>query len=805
MKRKLFDRHLWREGMRQLSLIGIMTFIVMELTAILVPVGYFISWQQTLNDPSNSFGLSNLAGTVAQPLLVMLPYTAAPLMTLFLFRFLNKRSASDVYHQFPVRRECLYLSFFAAIATWLTVITVISATTGQLLFAVLLPTRYALDAAGLWIYAFNMLAGSLLVAAGTTVAMSVTGNAFNNIVSTTALLFVPRLVLLIFTEQLIESIWVLPTDTVVPLLSVFYNIPAGMILGLFTGDAGSCITDPYAGVYSLCVALVYMGLAAWLFCRRKSEAAERASLNRGVQALLRVTVGFVIALIPCVLFISGETSANTVFWIVTVYIIALVVMMIYELITTRRWKNLPRAFASFGIVLGLSALFVGGEVLGRELILAVEPTAEDITSVQFLDDSDFFDQRVSKLTFDEPEVKELVALGLSQAIAADRVESITDDPDEEKRTYYDSIREVKIRMGLFSVARRIRLSEKQDAALEAALKQNATFRQAYTQLPAWGTPGLTVSSGAVSSTALKATYEAFREEVAACDFEDWYGFLQGETSTTLVDGELTLRLCFTARGQEHMRHVSIPWEFTETCRQAIVNSDEARAEAIRLLEAGTAVKYFDFQPLPTAYKYCGTEQLSGFEVNEETREYLLALLKNGTKPTPETAVARLSFYDYDGYIRDPLFVTLDDTNYWAFVGLNGGEVHVRELNLEYANAIYCEILENGTYRRVEIGGIIDRIRLEEIMNAKVQWSFGAVSGIYGALRLYIEGIYLDGQYDTAELYLYPDLEGSGTLLLTADADSVCRYIELYPVPWKELVTILGSYDEAIASLLNTAG
>ena len=43
MKRRWFSPPLWREGLRQLSLIGIMSFVVLELCAILVPVGFLVN------------------------------------------------------------------------------------------------------------------------------------------------------------------------------------------------------------------------------------------------------------------------------------------------------------------------------------------------------------------------------------------------------------------------------------------------------------------------------------------------------------------------------------------------------------------------------------------------------------------------------------------------------------------------------------------------------------------------------------------------------------------------------------------
>ena len=795
MKRKLIDRRLWREGMRQLSLVGIMTFIVMELTAILVPVGYFISWQQTLNDPSNSFGIANLSGTVAQPLLFAMPYTAAPLMTLFLFRFLNKRSASDVYHQFPVRRECLYLSFFAAIAAWLTAIIVISAATGQLLFAVLLPARYALDAVGLWIYAFNMLAGSLLVAAGTSVAMSVTGNAFNNLVSAVCLLFVPRLVLLIFTELLINGLAVLPSDAVFPLFSVFYNIPAGLILGLFTGSSGKCSTDVGAGVYSLCLALAYVVLAAILFRRRKSEAAERASLNRGVQALLRVTVGFVVALVPCVLIaeevLNGSgLDADTVFWIVTVYIIALVAMMIYELITTRRWKYLTRAFASFGIVLGLSALFVGGEALGQALIWSVEPTAEDIAYVRFSGDNLLFERRMDELTFDQPEVKELVAQGLSQAIADDR-----DDRGRLESYNYD--RDVKIRTGLLTVSRRLRLTPAQAKQLDEALAANEAFLTQYTTLPPWEEVGLYIYDGELTAAEQRQVYESLCDELAALnDPAAWYRYVASEATESLTASELGVTVELLEAGRYYAYDLQIPREFTKTCDLLMQAITAGTREPLVEMLGDENYKINGLSLSSTGFwqddEYKTIGRLVDTPLAAERRA-LIGLLSTDVKPSTAGSVVKMELEvsadraDYDYYHSNlVLYVPVNESNA-AFLDALRVETDVHaDITTMTDKISYSDWRKQGDFRwDVEITDPQDRRAIAALFTHAKTFEWWPEEE-----PLAVEEMYLQFEGEGGERSLYPVPGEDGYFHCGDD----CGFLLITPSEWTELKTILARYD-----------
>lgn len=585
MKRRWFSPPLWREGLRQLSLIGIMSFVVLELCAILVPVGFLVNSSKSYILPEGAVSsVQSLEGIVGLPLMVLLPLVVAPMMMLYLFRFLNKRSASDFYHQLPVRRECLFLSFFAAVLTWLVGLAVVPALTSRLFFRLLLANAYLLPLDSLWIYVGNMLAGAILAAAATAVAMSVTGNPFNNVVGTVLLLFLPRIVLLVVVLLLREALPILSPDESLPLLDVQYNVPAGMILGVFTGNLGDVFQRPGSGLYSLLLALVYTAAAMGLFVRRQSEAAERASHSPRIQRLLCIVTGFAVSLIPIAIITDmvlqkrfSDDLSTVLFWIAVLYILTLVTMLIYQLITMRRFRALTRVFSAFGIVLALNALFFLSVYGFREWVLAFTPTAEQISGVTFYEKNDFFMDRTSAPELTDEELRRLTAELLSDHVDTIRRDNTVNGSDMTKHT-------VRIRTGWRTVTRVLYPNAAQEKRLTDALVKNETVIRAYGTLPSLQSKGMSVycSESLTDSSALPTVYGTFCEEVqtyAADRFADWYRYVQGSEE---IDGLTASPFTFRLSRGGATETLYIPWEFTRTIGQLLPLLPDADGAIARL-------------------------------------------------------------------------------------------------------------------------------------------------------------------------------------------------------------------------------
>ena len=111
MKKTWFDGRLYREGLRQLRVVGTLFLVLMTLAAVLVPVGQAIdaaAWQAAQMEAGEIPNPESLTLLSAHPLLTLGFPVVAPVLSLYLFHFLDRREACDFYHAIPQTRGCLY-------------------------------------------------------------------------------------------------------------------------------------------------------------------------------------------------------------------------------------------------------------------------------------------------------------------------------------------------------------------------------------------------------------------------------------------------------------------------------------------------------------------------------------------------------------------------------------------------------------------------------------------------------------------------------------------------------------------------
>ena len=109
------NKELYRDGLRQLRLVGIMGMVVFCLAAILTAVGFYIS------SPYN-YQVMDINGVISYDHIIDEGVTLyqcnwvlfasfpvlVPVLVMMMFNFLNHRNASDFYHSIPDTRGTLY-------------------------------------------------------------------------------------------------------------------------------------------------------------------------------------------------------------------------------------------------------------------------------------------------------------------------------------------------------------------------------------------------------------------------------------------------------------------------------------------------------------------------------------------------------------------------------------------------------------------------------------------------------------------------------------------------------------------------
>ncbi len=515
---RLFSGALYREGLRQIRLISILAFVIFELEAILNPLGQFIGIQSHIADgyiPS----VETLDFLSVHPLLITTFCVLAPLLTLTLFHFLNKRSTSDFYHSIPHTRVSLFFSFAAAILTWILGIMVVTTATAVGLFA-LMPQFFALNLTGILAAFFNLFAASCLVVASITIAMAVTGTTFTNIVVSCLILFLPRLLLTGLAVLIGQLLPIIHADD---LFGNSFNVVTQAVFGTLLGSDSGLVSSTAGGLYTLGLALVYFLLAAWLFHRRKSEAAGQAAQGRGLQLVFRLAISLPVCLFPCafVLMAALERTyfgVEELFLCFVLWLVAVLIYFLYELISTRRWKNLVRAVPGLGILalLNVAAIFT---VMGvYHAVLNVDPDVDDIQSVQILSDSnDYFAQKTNDICCDDPVIRQVVADALHQSIADIRANQFSTDAREAQR--------VSIHLKGRTINRRLYLTAEQRQTIVERLSLNEDYKKALLELPDSRGLSTAVKIDGMTSAQALAIYETLRAEVPEKGFETWYGLV----------------------------------------------------------------------------------------------------------------------------------------------------------------------------------------------------------------------------------------------------------------------------------------
>ena len=415
MKKKVFSLKLYLEGIKQTRIIGIMSFVILAIQAIAIPVGQAIeNWSNDYSGASRGVEFVEI-----NPFMFAVIYIVAPLLALSLFSFLNKRQSSDFYHSIADTRICLFLSYFAAICTWIVTLC-LSSTLIAVISHNIFPQYFTLNYINIWLTMFNVTASSLYCVSAVTLAMTLTGTLVTNVAVTGLLLILPDYLLFIIENMVISE---------VPIMR--YNSSLGAVLpnGFnYMTTQSLNFTSIGDAVFTLVCAVVLSVIALVIFNYRKSESAGYPAMNKYLQAGIRITFCMVVCLFACggifdYMVSNYSISGTEIFVLALIYIGALIVYFLYELITTKRLKNIPKTIPALLIVAVLNVACVFSMNALYDSYLSFRPSASEIdyikveqTQEYIYDMSEYLDMKSSDIKLKDTEIKEIISAVLSDNI-----------------------------------------------------------------------------------------------------------------------------------------------------------------------------------------------------------------------------------------------------------------------------------------------------------------------------------------------------------------------------------------------------
>ena len=420
--KRFFSRKLYQEALSQLRLPGFLTSSALLAFAFLVPL------TKRLSMPHSELVSWGFGGVTEFLTLFYLYLLFVPtLLSIVAFGFLNSRKKSDYYHALPVRRSSLFGSFAAAVFTWLIGTSIVAGLVYGGLYTVFgVPNAFS----GFPLVLALLVTALLFAASATMLAMSITGTTFTGLVVTALIIWLPKLLSVLFQSGVTDSLPVLPSQEAglfgLHIKNSYYSLFG--ILGYPDGleGAGALASTVFTGA----LALLLLATACWLFVKRSSETAGSSAPGKKIQMIYRIAV----ALLSLMLLnsISALLYTGALIMVVTTITLSLLALCTFELISTKRWRNLWYTLPAFGIALVLSLAFTTLIWGVARYEASFTPSADQIAWVRIIDPKDWSENAIeyysltttqrltlkqsarSRTRFDSVEVRNTCATDLAQ-------------------------------------------------------------------------------------------------------------------------------------------------------------------------------------------------------------------------------------------------------------------------------------------------------------------------------------------------------------------------------------------------------
>ena len=358
-KIKLFDKQVFWEMVHQLKITGFIASAIYLVSGIITSIGLWVNIIGEGNDYKEEFP------SEFYYILIGLVFIFIPIMVKVVFSYQNRRNASDLYHALPVKRETMYFSSLAAVLAWSVVIMVIAVILPWSVSAIL--PHYSVDYLGLIQVLGNIFVMSILMIGGFALGINLTGNHFTNIAVSLMILFVPRVIIFAIFGMIESYMPFLTMNSGASLVNSSYNLLIGWVISAFEYDPGK-LHYMASFVYTLVLGLGYIALGALAYKHRRSEMAAQASAFKLVQPITRMIPAYLFGLIGVYFFFIlvftkkwdegyGDDVEMMLYWgMFSMLILSILSYVIYELVTTRRWRKVAQSFKQLPIVGGVTIL-----------------------------------------------------------------------------------------------------------------------------------------------------------------------------------------------------------------------------------------------------------------------------------------------------------------------------------------------------------------------------------------------------------------------------------------------------------------
>ena len=419
---------LFKESFRQLKIVGILGCVIYALIGIMVPIGANIS----VRSVTNNYSVSATQAVYVFDEKYMMIVSAAiaviivPIMMLVAFNFLNKRNSCDFYHAIPVKRLPAFVGIIMAVVLWTIIMIFVETFTISIMCGSL--PRVRVESRSLMITAVKTFALAFFFIGVLSAGISLSGTLFSNIVVSGVIMLAPRFMIIAVIDIIGSVAECYPVSDIMSKFLDSGNVLT-QIMRKMTGN-GTDIGNFSAVIPTVIEGMVYFILGAFVYVHRKSETAQKPSLTYGVQSVLRMVSAYLCSLVGVGFLMSYFTNYGSMahlFYAAVMFVVAVLVYIMYELLTSHKWSMVGRSLKQLPILVILIAVtFAAMKIVVygiNSYRIVPERTQyieiEDVASYQ-LDNYDIDWDKLDRKIYD-----------------ADCISAIADEYNDDTEDYYD--------------------------------------------------------------------------------------------------------------------------------------------------------------------------------------------------------------------------------------------------------------------------------------------------------------------------------------------------------------------------------
>lgn len=458
----VFNLRLFWEGLKRLRVIGITSAILALTVSALIPSVAWLEWLGTQHTTAI------FANTASIPTALMV--LVAPFFFLVLFSFLWKRRDSDFFHAIPYTRTCVYISFTLAALVFIMVIQFACSLVSGALWTLCPYTT--IDLGTLVGYTLVCVEAAVMLSAFMVIAMTVSGSGWCILLFCLFASFT-RIVAAVFLGM-VETVPFIPTADLWEnsIASPLWFAPLSVLYYLLEDSAAEVFFGMGNILYSVVVTAGLYAFGGFLYGRRRSEMAGNPAPGVRSQTLFRVMFALIPALLMSMFFVTE--GGVDISWTLILLVGTLLVYFLYELITTRRARNMVKALPGLGFVAAGCAVFLISFFGWRAFVLNERVEADDIRTVS-IENNGFaylsYPQLVGEdVLLDDPIVRSVVADAYAASQNNDMIGS-------------RAVVTMKLKGGR-TIHRKLYLTEDQKATLSAHCQTLPAYRDLFMALPA---------------------------------------------------------------------------------------------------------------------------------------------------------------------------------------------------------------------------------------------------------------------------------------------------------------------------------